>query len=53
MGLGKSYGLEPEFWFNLQMRYTMRIAGSKIEEKIDSGIAVGFSKDEPYGIVIV
>ncbi len=36
--LGKFFGIEPEFWFNLQMRYNMKIArykdGSTIEREV-------------------
>ena len=33
--LGKYFGIEPEFWLNLQVRYNMKIAKSKVGKKID------------------
>ena len=36
--LGKYFGIEPEFWLNLQMRFNMKIvqekAGKKIEREV-------------------
>jgi len=36
--LGKYFGIEPEFWLNLQVRYNMKItinrAGKKIEKEV-------------------
>ncbi len=28
--LGKYFGIEPEFWLNLQVRYNMKTAGSRL-----------------------
>lgn len=36
--LGKYFGIEPEFWMNLQMRYNMKIAKNCKGEKIDREI---------------
>ena len=33
--LGKYFGIEPEFWLNLQVRYNMKIAQSEVGLKID------------------
>jgi addiction module HigA family antidote len=33
--LGKYFGIEPEFWLNLQMRYNMKIVQEKTGRKID------------------
>lgn len=33
--LGKYFGIEPEFWLNLQVRYNMKIAKRKMGELID------------------
>ena len=32
--LGRYFGIEPEFWLNLQVRYNMKIAQTKLGEKI-------------------
>lgn len=36
--LGKYFGIEPEFWLNLQMRYNMKIAKSKLGRKIEKEV---------------
>jgi addiction module HigA family antidote len=36
--LGKYFGIEPEFWLNLQMRYNMKIAKTKVGEKIEKEV---------------
>ena len=33
--LGRYFGIEPEFWLNLQLRYNMKITISKVGEKIE------------------
>ncbi|MDR9500396.1 MAG: HigA family addiction module antitoxin [Desulfurivibrionaceae bacterium] len=33
--LGKYFGIEPEFWLNLQVRYNMKIAKSKVGKIIN------------------
>jgi len=33
--LGKYFGIEPEFWLNLQIRYNMKIARRTVGKKID------------------
>ena len=38
--LGKYFGIEPEFWLNLQVRYNMKIARSNVGEKIDKEVRV-------------
>ncbi len=40
--LGKYFGIEPEFWINLQMRYNMKIAKSKLEKIIEKEVKVHF-----------
>ncbi len=42
--LGKYFGIEPEFWINLQMRYNMKIAKRKLEKKIEKEVKVHFYK---------
>jgi len=36
--LGKYFGIEPEFWLNLQMRYNMKIVKEKTGRQIDSEV---------------
>ena len=36
--LGKYFGMEPEFWLNLQMRYNMKIAKANLEKKIEKEV---------------
>lgn len=33
--LGKYFGIEPEFWLNLQMRYNMKVVKEKTGKQID------------------
>ena len=40
--LGKYFGIEPEFWLNLQVRYNMKIARNKIGKKIEKEVKVYF-----------
>ncbi len=36
--LGKYFGIEPEFWLNLQVRYNMKIAKSKVGKIIEKEV---------------
>ncbi len=47
--LGKYFGIEPEFWLNLQVRYNMKIARNKIGKKIEKEVKVYFPKASVYG----
>ncbi|MCP3898825.1 MAG: HigA family addiction module antidote protein [Desulfobacteraceae bacterium] len=47
--LGKYFGIEPEFWLNLQVRYNMKIARNKIGNKIEKEVKVYFHKASVYG----
>ena len=38
--LGKYFGIEPEFWLNLQVRYNMKMARSSVGKKIDKEVQV-------------
>ncbi|KAB2889933.1 MAG: HigA family addiction module antidote protein [Desulfobulbaceae bacterium] len=38
MRLGIYFGIEPEFWMNLQVHYNMKMAKDSIGEKIDREI---------------
>lgn len=33
--LGKYFGIEPEFWLNLQVRYNMKMVKEKVGKKIE------------------
>ena len=44
--LGKYFGIEPEFWLNLQVRYNMKIARSQVGKKIEKEVKVHFSQTE-------
>ena len=46
--LGKFFGIEPEFWLNLQVRYNMKIVRSKVGEKIESEVKEHFSQSDPH-----
>lgn len=41
--LGRYFGIEPEFWLNLQLRYNMKIAISKVGKKIEKEVKIHFS----------
>ena len=36
--LGKYFGIEPEFWLNLQVRYNMKLVRSKVGKSIDKEV---------------
>ncbi len=38
--LGKYFGIEPEFWLNLQMRYNMKIAINKVGKEIEMEVKI-------------
>ena len=42
--LGKYFGIEPEFWLNLQVRYNMKIARSRLGRIIEKEVKVHFSE---------
>ncbi len=48
--LGKYFGIEPEFWLNLQVRYNMKIARSKVGEKIEKEVKVHFHQTEAHNL---
>jgi len=41
--LGRYFGIEPEFWLNLQVRYNMKIVKSKVGKKIEKEVKVHLS----------
>ncbi len=44
--LGKYFGIEPEFWINLQVRFNMKIARSKVGSKIEKEVNVYFPQNK-------
>ena len=42
--LGKYFGIEPEFWLNLQVRYNMKIARSNVGKRIEKEVQVHCKK---------
>jgi addiction module HigA family antidote len=36
--LGKYFGIEPEFWIILQMRYNIKVAKTNLEKQIDKEV---------------
>lgn len=38
--LGKYFGIEPEFWLNLQVRYNIKIAINKVGIKIEKEVKI-------------
>ena len=44
--LGRYFGIEPEFWLNLQVRYNMKIVQSKVGKKIEKEVKVHHSKTQ-------
>lgn len=41
--LGRYFGIEPEFWLNLQVRYNMKIVKSKVGKEIEQEVKVHVS----------
>lgn len=50
--LGKYFGIEPEFWLNLQVRYNMKIARTKLGRIIEKEVKVHFSESPSHSNVI-
>lgn len=44
--LGRYFGIEPEFWLNLQLHYNMKITINKVGEKIEKEVKVRFSNPQ-------
>ncbi len=38
--LGRYFGIEPEFWLNLQVRYNMKMAQARLGDKIKKEVKV-------------
>ncbi|WP_456325344.1 HigA family addiction module antitoxin [Desulfonauticus submarinus] len=48
--LGKYFGIEPEFWMNLQMRYNMKVAKTNLEKKIDEEVKTRITPSQDFAI---
>jgi len=48
--LGKYFGIEPEFWLNLQVHYNMKIARSKVGNEIEKEVKVHFTKTDTHNL---
>jgi len=48
--LGKYFGIEPEFWLNLQVRYNMKIARSKVGKKIEKEVKAHFPQAKAHNL---
>ena len=49
--LGKYFGIEPEFWLNLQMRFNMKIAKSKVGKKIEKEVKIHIAHPSESNLV--
>ena len=38
--LGRYFKIEPEFWLNLQIRYTMKVTRNKVGKKIEREVKI-------------
>ena len=50
--LGRYFGIEPEFWLNLQSRYNMKMAQSKVGRKIAKEVKVRIPQKDVYNATI-
>jgi len=48
--LGMYFGIEPEFWLNLQLRYNMKIAKNKVGAKIQREVKVHFDQSNVHNL---
>jgi addiction module HigA family antidote len=46
--LGRYFGIEPEFWLNLQSRYNMKMAQRKVGQKIAKEVKVRIPQKDLY-----
>ncbi len=49
--LGKYFGIEPEFWLNLQVRFNMKITKEKVGRKIEKEVKVHHPKTNNFGSI--
>lgn len=48
--LGKYFGIEPEFWLNLQVRYNMKIARNMLGKIIEKEVKVHLPQTESHNL---
>jgi len=48
--LGKYFGIEPEFWLNLQVRYNMKVAKANLEKKIEKEVRPRRYREQVSGL---
>ena len=48
--LGKYFGIEPEFWLNLQVRYNIKIARSQVGKKREKEVKTHFPQTEAHNL---
>jgi addiction module HigA family antidote len=48
--LGKYFGIEPEFWLNLQVRYNMKVAKNEVGIKIDKEVKRHFTRGREHSL---
>jgi len=46
--LGRYFGMEPEFWLNLQSRYNMKMAQSQVGQKIAKEVKIRTPQTDVY-----
>ncbi|RLB76592.1 MAG: addiction module antidote protein, HigA family [Deltaproteobacteria bacterium] len=51
--LGRYFGIEPEFWLNLQSRYNMKMAQRKVGQKIAKEVKVRIPQKDLYNHAII
>ena len=49
--LGKYFGIEPEFWLNLQVRFNMKVARNKLGTKIEKEVKTHFAHVEKQSLL--
>ena len=48
--LGRYFGIEPEFWLNLQVRYNMKVAKNKLGNKIEKEVKVRILRSQSQSV---
>jgi len=49
--LGRYFGIEPEFWLNIQVRYNMKIAKRKVGKIIEKEVRYHFAQTNRRNLV--
>lgn len=48
---GKYFGIEPEFWINLQVRYNLNVARNKVGKKIEREVCSYLQRAGNYNLL--